>query len=106
MIPGGSESCNSATTLSMLKGFFDKLQSCKYLAAIHFYRQVISIIAHLSFIMQKQQCLITDIVDAINEGIEKITEVQSSECNLPFPSVTNEDSDVKVDAAAINLSIN
>ena len=103
MIPGGSESCNSATTLSMLKGFFD---ICKCLAAIHLYRQVISIIAHLSFIMQKQQCLITDIVDAINEGIEKITEVQSSECNLPFSSVTIEDSDVKVDAAAINQSAN
>ena len=36
MITGGSESCHSATTLSTLKDFFDKLQSCKYLAAIHF----------------------------------------------------------------------
>ena len=36
MITGGSDSCHSATTLSTLKDFFDKLQSCKYLAAIHF----------------------------------------------------------------------
>ena len=36
MIIGGSESCHSATTLSTLKDFFDKLQSYKYLAAIHF----------------------------------------------------------------------
>ena len=60
MIAGGSESCHSAKTLSTLKGFFDKLQSYKYLAAIHFYRQAIFITAHLSFTMQKQ-CLITNI---------------------------------------------
>ena len=67
MIAASSESGHSATALSMLKGFFDQLQSYKYLAAINFYQQVISITAHLSFTIQKQ-CFITNIAGAINEG--------------------------------------
>ena len=106
MIAGGTESCHSATTLSALKGSFDKLQSHKYLATIHLYWQAISVTTQLSFTMQKQQCLITNIVDAINEGKEKITDFQSSECTLPFPSVTNEDGNVKINAAATNLPAN
>ena len=106
MISGGSESCHSATTLSTLNNFFDKLQSYKYLAVIHFYRQAISITAHLSFTIQKQQCLITNIVDVINKRKEKIMELQSSECKLPFPSVSKEDGNVKIDAAATNLPAN
>ena len=106
MIVGASESCHSATTLSTLKGFFDKLQSYKYVATIHFYQQAIYISAHLSFTMQKQQCLITNIVHTINEKKEKITELQSSECKLPFPSITDGDGNVKIDAAATNLPVN
>ena len=59
--------------------------------------------AHLSFSIQKQQCLIIDIVGTINEGKEKIVQLQSSECKLPFPSVSNENSNIKIDAAAMNL---
>ena len=106
MIAGGSESCHSTTTLSTLKGFFDKLQSYKYLDAIHFYWQAISIMVHLSFTMQKQQCLITGIVNSIDKGKEKIMELQSSECKLPFPSVTDEDGNVKINTAATNLPAN
>ena len=50
--------------------------------------------------------MITNIVGALNEGKEKITELQSSECKLPFPSITNEDGNVKIDAAATNLPAN
>ena len=59
--------------------------------------------AHLSFSMQKQQCLIIDIVGSVNEGKEKIVQLQSSECKLLFPSVSNKNSNVKIDAAATNL---
>lgn len=55
--------------------------------------------------MQKK-CLITNIVDAINEGKEKIMELQPSECKLPFPSVTNKDNNKKIEAAATNLPAN
>ena len=106
MITGGSESCHFTTTLSMLKRFFDKLQSYKYLVSIHFHQQPISITSHLSFTMQKQWCLITDTVDTINKGKEKIMELQSSKCKLPLPSVTNKDSNVKIGAAAMNLPAN
>ena len=105
MITGGSESCHFTTTLSMLKRFFDKLQSNKYLVSIHFHQQAISITSHLSFTMQKQ-CLITDIVDTINKGKEMTMELQSSKCKLPLPSVTNKDSNVKIAAAAMNLPAN
>ena len=54
--------------------------------------------------MQKQQCLVTNIVHTINEKKEKIAEVQSSECKLPFPSITDEDG--KIDAAEMNLPAN
>ena len=52
--------------------------------------------------MQKQ-CLISDIVNAINEGKEKILELQWWEYKLKFPGVTDEDSNLKIDAAAMNL---
>ena len=105
MIAGGSESCHSAKTLSTLTDFFDKLQSYKYLVAIHFYRQAIFITAHLSFTMQKH-CLITNIVDAISEWKEKITEFQSSECKLLFQNFNDKDSNIKSDAATPNLPAN
>ena len=132
MIAGGSESCHSAKTLSTLKGFFDKLQSYKYLAAIHFYRQAIFITAHLSFTMQKQ-CLITNIATLSANGKKKkkktlwplfmdgvqlpqsyshyfeeavITEFQSSECKLLFQTFNDEDSNIKIDAATPNLPAN
>lgn len=47
---------------------------------------------------------ITNIVHTINEKKEKIAELQSSECKLPFPSIT--DGDGKIDAAATNLPAN
>ena len=54
MLSSGRGSCKLATTLSSLKGFFEKLQSCNLLATVHFYLLATRITAHLSYTMQNQ----------------------------------------------------
>ena len=56
--------------------------------------------------MKKQRCLITDIIDAIKEGKEKITELQTEECELPSESVMEEVGSLRIDAAVTNLPAN
>ena len=104
MIAASSESGHSATALSMLKGFFDQLQSYKYLAAINFYQQAISITAPCPSPYRNNVSL--PILLALSTKGKKITEFQSSECKVLFPSVTDKDGNVKIDTAAPNLPAN
>ena len=106
MIAGGSQVCRSSTTLATLKGFFEKLKTYKLLASMHFYREVIAVTAHLSFKMQKQSCLVTDVIDSIKEGKEKITEFQANDTELPFPAIEQDDGSLQINASSTNLPAN
>ena len=103
-LAGGREVCRLVTTLPTLQGFFEKLQSCKYLAGMHFYRKAICITAHLSFMMQKQNALVIDVTDSIKEGLEKLEEIATDAEELPFPVIQNEEEDTLViEARSANL---
>ena len=94
-LAGGREVCRLATTLTTLRGFFEKLQSYKYLAGMHFYRKAIRVTAHLSFMMQKQNSLVID---------EKLEEIATNAEELPFPVILNEEADTLVtEAKSTNL---
>ena len=54
--------------------------------------------------MQTQHALITNIIDSIKDGVEKIRALQmEDEAELPFPAVEGEEGDVKIQASATNL---
>ena len=58
--------------------------TCKFPASLNLFIQTLCSTAHLSYVMQSKSSLITDIVDTIEETKEKITEIQTSEIDLPF----------------------
>ena len=103
-LAGGREVCRLATTLATLRGFFEKLQSYKCLAGMHFYCKAIRIIAHLSFTMQKQNGLVIDVIDSIKEGLEKLEEIAADAEELPFPVILSKEEDTLViEAKSTNL---
>ena len=85
MIAGGHESCHSATTFSLANDFYNGsliLRNAKTTMFDYWY----------CWCYQQRE--------------RKIMELQSSECKLLFPSVTNKDCNIKTDAAAMNLPAN
>ena len=103
-LAGGREVCRLVTTLATLRGFFEKLQSYKYLAGMHFYHKAICITVHLSFTMQKQNGLVIDVIDSIKKGLEKLEEMATDAEELPFPVIPNKEEDTLVtEAKSTNL---
>ena len=71
---------------------------------MHFYHKAIRITAHLSFMMQKQNRLVIDVIDLIKEGLEKLEEIATDAEELPFPVIPNEEEDTLVtEAKSTNL---
>lgn len=105
MIAGGSKVGCSAENSAKLNGYLKEWKSYQYLAALHLYRQVLCQTAHISYVLQKQTVLITDIISAIDECKEKLTRIQSSaeEADLPFEISDSTDDKVVVTAKATNL---
>ena len=102
-LDGGREVCRLPTTLATLQGFFEKLQSYKYVAGMHFYHKTTRITAHLSFTMQKQTGLVIDVIDSIKEGLEKLEETAPDAKELPFPVIPNEEDTSVIEAKSTNL---
>ena len=75
----------------------------KCLAALHFYYTTLQQTAHLAYLMQKNDVLISDIKDALSDAVDKLRDIQKEETELPFTSACNEDGDMIIKVEATNL---
>ena len=82
-----------------LRGYLRKWSSYKHLAAMHFYCLVFFHLAHVSYQLQSEHVLITDVLDCIDEAKEKITELRALQNSLPFSSQEVNDSHINTVSA-------
>ena len=59
--------------------------------------------AHLAYTMQKQNALIIDICDSLQEYLEKLDEFAQEDIDLPFDSAQDEDGKLIILPKATNL---
>ena len=59
--------------------------------------------AHLASTMQKQNALITDIRDGLQQCLEKVVEFEQEDIDLPFESAQDEDGKLIILPKATNL---
>ena len=63
----------------------------KFVASLHFNKKMLSEMAHLGYTMQKQNALITDIRDSLQQYLEKVDEFALEVIDLPLQSTQDED---------------
>ena len=90
-------------TSAKLRGYLNKFMSYKYLASLHFYHQVLRETAHLAYIMQTPSTMVTDIVTAIGQVQQKLTDIAESQVNLPFDAKEDSSDSVVITAKATNM---
>ena len=74
-----------------MMGWLTTYRSYKFLASLHFYKKTLSETAHLAYTMQKQNALITDIRDSLQQCLEKLDEFAREDIDLAFESARDED---------------
>ena len=74
-----------------MRGWLTTYRMYKFLASLHFYKKMLSEMAHLGYTMQKQNALITDIRDSLQQYLEKLDEFALEVIDLPFQSTQDED---------------
>ena len=77
--------------VAKMMGWLTTYRSYKFLASLHFYKKTLSETAHLAYTMQKQNALITDIRDSLQQCLEKLDEFAREDIDLPFESARDED---------------
>ena len=87
-----------------MTGWLTTYRTYKFLASLHFYKKTLSEMAHLAYMMQKQNALITNIRDSLQQCLEKIDEFPQEDIDLPFESVRDEDGKLMILPKAKNLS--
>ena len=86
-----------------LKGYLNTFLSYKCLASLHFYKKVLHETAHLSYLLQTPNMLVTDVIDAISDTKDKLEDIAKSDIDLPFESEEGDDGSVILNAKATNL---
>ena len=74
-----------------MRGWLTAYRMYKFLASLHFNKKMLSEMAHLGYMMQKQNALITDIRDSLQQYLEKLDEFALEVIDLPFQSTQDED---------------
>ena len=89
--------------IAKIKGYHNQLVTYEFLASLHFYRLALKHTAHLSYLLQRSNAIITDLIEAIEETKDNIQELNNSEPDLPFPVIETPGCDeVKIEASATN----
>ena len=61
--------------------------------------------AHLAYLMQKNDVLISDIKDALNDAVDKLRDIQKEETELPSTSECNEYGNMIIKVEAITWQL-
>ena len=86
-----------------MRGWLKTYRTYKFLALLHFYKKALSEMAHLAYMMQKQNALIIDIRDSLQEYLEKLDEFAQEDIDLPLESAQDEDGKLIILPKATNL---
>ena len=78
-----------------------KMRGC--LAALHFYYKTLQQTAHLAYVMQKDDVLISDIKDVLADAVENLRDLKKDETELPFESECSENGEMVIKVEATNL---
>ena len=78
----------------------------KCLAALHFYYTTLQQTAHLAYLMQKNDVLISDNKDALSDAVDKLRDIQKEETELPFTSACNEDGEMIIQSRSHQFASN
>ena len=70
--------------VAKIRGWLTTYRTYKFLASLHFYKKTLSEMAHLTYTMQKQNALITDIRDSLQQCLEKLDEFVQEYIDVPF----------------------
>ena len=89
--------------IAKMRGWLTTYRKYKFLASLHFYKKRVSETAHLAYTMQKQNALITDIRDSLQQCLEKVDEFVLKDIDLPFESARDEDEKFMILPKATNL---
>ena len=76
----------TATMVAKMMGWLTTYRTYKFLASLHFYKKTLSETAHLAYTMQKQNALITDNRDSLQQCLVKLDEFVQEDIDLPFES--------------------
>ena len=93
----------TATMVAKMMGWLTTYRTYKFLASLHFYKKTLSETAHLAYTMQKQNALITDNRDSLQQCLEKLDELEQEDIDLQFDSARDEDGKSIILPMAINL---
>ena len=90
-------------TAAKLRDYVDRFAFYGFLAKLNFYRQVLQITTHLSYVMQNRSMLLTDVIDAMGESVRRLNDLAQSDVSLPFEARVDTDDSVSIDSKATNL---
>ena len=89
--------------MELLQWWLTTYRTYKFLASLHFYKKTLSETAHLAYKMQKQNALITDIRDSLQQCLEKLDEFAQEDIDLPFENAQDEDGKLMILPKTTNL---
>ena len=89
--------------MELLQWWLTTYRTYKFLASLHFYKKTLSETAHLAYKMQKQNALITDIRDGLQQCLEKLDESAQEDIDLPFENAQDEDGKLMILPKTTNL---
>ena len=72
--------------VAKMRGWLTTYPTYKFLASLHFYKKTLSKMVHLAYMMQKQNALITNIHETLQQCLEKLDEFAQEDIDLPFES--------------------
>ncbi|XP_064605788.1 zinc finger protein 862-like [Liolophura sinensis] len=104
MIQSTNKECDPPQK-AKLRGYLNQWLSYQYLASLHMYRLVLHETAHLSYICQESQKLVTEVIVVMKSAEDNLAAVAENNEELPFPAEINDDS-VTITASATNLPAN
>ena len=89
--------------VAKMRSWLTTYRTYKFVALLHFYKKMLSKTAHLAYMMQKQNALITDIRDSLQECLEKLDEFAQEDIDSPFESAQDEDGKLMILPKATNF---
>ena len=72
----------TAAIIAKMRGWLKMFREFKCLAALHFYYTTRQQTAHLAYLMQKNDVLISDIKDALSDAVDKLRDIQKEETDM------------------------
>ena len=82
----GDSKVGDAQMRARMTSWLELFRKFEFLASVNFYYKRLKQSAHLANVMQNSSVLITDILDTMNDVIEKLQDLQKEEAALPFSS--------------------